>query len=86
MFSQLSSLKKIAQVFLSFKTESQMIDFLQGLFTPKELEQLPIRLEIVKRLKQGQSQRQIAQDLKIGIATVTRGALEIKKGRFKNVK
>jgi len=86
MAGQLSSLKKIAQVFLSLKTESQMTDFLKGLFTPQELEQLPIRLEIVKRLKQGQSQRQIAQDLKIGIATVTRGALEIKKGRFKNVK
>lgn len=63
-----------------------MIDFLKGLLTPQELDQLPVRVELIKKLKQGQSQRQIAQELNVGIATVTRGAHEIKKGRFKNVK
>jgi len=80
------SLKKLTQIFLSIKTEDQMIDFLKGLLTPQELDQLPVRVELIKKLKQGQSQRQIAQELNVGIATVTRGAHEIKKGRFKNVK
>lgn len=85
MIHRSPSLRKLAQVFLSIKTESQMIDFLKGLLTPQELDQLLVRIEVIKRLKQGQSQRLIAQELKIGIATVTRGAHEIKIGRFKNV-
>jgi TrpR family trp operon transcriptional repressor len=36
-------------------------------------------------LKKGVPQRNIAQQLGVGIATVTRGAREIKMGRFKDV-
>ena len=62
-----------------------MEDFLKGILTPQEIEQLSLRLEIVKRLKRGEPQRKIAEDLKVGIATVTRGSRELKKGRFKYV-
>lgn len=57
-----------------------------GILTPQEQEQLPKRLEIIKRLKKGQSQWQIAADLKVGVATVTRGSKELQKGRFEYVK
>jgi len=42
------------------------------------------RWQIVKRLAKGEPQRTISRDLKIGIATVTRGsrALSDKKGGF----
>jgi len=62
-----------------------MLFFLKGLLTPQELEQLPVRLKIVKMLKQGMPHRKIAEELGIGIATVVRGARELKLGRFKNV-
>ena len=62
------------------------VDFLTGILTPKELEQVIKRLQIIKKIKKGMSQRKIAEELDVGIATVTRGSREIRKGRFKYVK
>lgn len=44
------------------------------LFTPAELNEFAARWQIIKRLTRGESQRKIAQDLHVGIATVVRGA------------
>jgi TrpR family trp operon transcriptional repressor len=76
---------ELVKVLLKIKNQKEMIDFLQGILTPKELEEIPKRLAIVKMLKKGIPQKQIAEKLKVGIATVTRGSNEIKKGRFKNI-
>lgn len=70
---------------LSIKTRKEMFEFLLGIFTPQELEEIPTRLQIVKRLKQGMSQHRIAKELHVGVATVTRGSKEIQKGRFSNI-
>ncbi len=70
---------------LRIQTREEMESFLTGILTPGELEQVSKRLEIVRRLKFGDKQRQIAQDLEIGVATVTRGSRELQLGRFKNV-
>jgi TrpR family transcriptional regulator, trp operon repressor len=80
------TINQLIETILSLKTKDQMENLLLGILTPQELEQLPVRLEVVKRLKKGDPQRKIADDLGVGIATVTRGATEIKKGRFKDVK
>ncbi len=52
-------------------------DFLLDLLTPAEYEEIVTRWQIVKRLAKGEPQRTIARDLKIGIATVTRGSREL---------
>lgn len=78
-------LKDLIQVFLSLKSEKEMEDFLLGILTSKELEEIPTRLQIVKMLKKGIPQHEIAEKLGVGIATVTRGSAELKKGRFKQV-
>lgn len=70
---------------LTIKTKADMEDFLRGILTPKEIEEIPTRLEIVKMLKAGTAQHHIAEELGIGVATVTRGSKEIQKGRFKVV-
>lgn len=70
---------------LKYRTRGKMYDFLQGILTPKELVEVPKRLAIVNMLKKGIAHHEIAQTLGVGIATVTRGASEIKKGRFKYV-
>lgn len=70
---------------LKIKTEEGMEDFLLGILTPKELEEIPRRLEIVKMLKEGIPQHEIAESLGVGVATVTRGSRELRKGRFKVV-
>ena len=80
------TINQLIETILSLKTKDQMENLLLGILTPQELEQLPVRLEVVKRLKKGDPQRKIADDLGVGIATVTRGATEIKKGGFKDVK
>lgn len=79
-------LKELISKILEIKTESEMKEFLQGILTPKELEEIPTRLQIVKMLKAGVAQHEIAQKLGIGVATVTRGSKEIQKGRFENIK
>ncbi len=62
-----------------------MQNLLEGLLTPSETEEIATRLEIVKLLKQGMGQHAIAKKLNIGVATVSRGAKEIKEGKFKYV-
>ena len=76
---------QLLQAFLDAKDAESLQEFLLGLFTPQELEQLNQRIEIVGLLKQGMPQREIADTLGVGIATVTRGAREIKMGRFENI-
>ncbi len=79
------SLDGLVKTLLEINRKGEMRDFLYGILTPYELQEIPRRLEIVKLLKHGVSQHKIAHDLGVGVATVTRGSKEIQKGRFKNV-
>lgn len=78
-------LKQLAKVIAKLDNEEKVINFLQAILTPSELEDIVNRLRIVKKLKNGHAQRQIADDLGVGIATVTRGSKELQKGNFRNV-
>lgn len=81
-----SRLNELLDVFLKIKSKKELMNFLEGILTPKELEEIPMRLQIVRMLKKGVPQHKIAETLGIGIATVTRGSKEIQKGNFKYVK
>jgi TrpR family transcriptional regulator, trp operon repressor len=76
---------QLANAIRELSSDSELIDFLEGILTHGELIDIGQRLQIVKKLKQGIPQRVISEDLGVGIATVTRGSKEIQKGRFKNV-
>lgn len=78
-------MNQLLSAFESIKNRKDLRDLLLGLFTPQELVELETRLQIVKRLKAGIPQHKIAQDLKVGVATVTRGSMELQKGRFQNI-
>lgn len=78
-------LDELIEYLLMIDSKSEMENFLRGLLTEKELEELPQRVQIVKMLKKGKPQRAIAEELGIGIATITRGSTEIKKGRFRSI-
>lgn len=78
--------EELLSTFLKITSKKELENFLEGILTPKELEEIPMRLQIVKMLKKGKPQHQIADELGIGIATVTRGSKELQKGRFKYVK
>lgn len=69
----------------SVKSREEMLNFLEGILTPKELLEIPMRLQIVRMLKKGVPQHEIAEKLHIGIATVTRGSKELQRGNFKYI-
>ena len=75
----------LVDAFLQVKNKADMLDLLKGLLTVGELTEISRRLEVVKLLKGGVSQREITEKLKVGIATVTRGSKEIKQGRFSKI-
>ena len=79
-------LSELIAEFLKIKDKKVMKNFLMGLFTQQELEEIQTRVQIVKMLKKGVPQHEIAKKLGIGVATVTRGSNEIKRGRFINIK
>ena len=63
---------------LAQDTVEQMEEALQGLLTSSELLDVANRLQIFEMLEQGVPQRQIAEKLGVGIATVTRGSNAMK--------
>lgn len=78
-----NELKKLIDLLVKIDSYSLMEDLLKGILTEKELKEITIRLEIVKRLKKREPHHKIAKELGIGVATVTRGSKELQKGRFK---
>jgi TrpR family trp operon transcriptional repressor len=79
----MSDFDDIVGLVYSIRDKKLLADFLVGLTTAKEREELVQRVEIIKKLVAGQPQHQIAHDLSVGIATVTRGSKELSAGRFK---
>jgi len=55
-----------------------MAHCLEQLLTPSEYEEIVKRLQIFRMLVQGVPQRKIAEQLGVGIATVSRGARALK--------
>jgi TrpR family trp operon transcriptional repressor len=52
---------------------------LKALLTPNEVKEMQHRLQIFSLLEQGVPQRDIAKQLGVGIATVTRGSRALKE-------
>lgn len=86
MDKQRKYFNELIQEFMKIKDRRIMENFLSGLLTQSELKEIPMRVQIVKKLKNSIPQQKIAEELGVGIATVTRGSNEIKKGRFINIK
>lgn len=77
--------KELIQVLLNAsKDEKLFTALIHDFLTESEESQLPVRWQIIKRLHAGETQRKIAEDLGVGIATVTRGSEELQdqKGGF----
>jgi len=81
----MNKLEALIEAFLQLKTKDQALNFLKGILTPSELEEIGMRLQIVKMLRKGVPQHKIAEKLGVGVATVTRGSRELKMGRFKYI-
>lgn len=80
--------EELVGVFEKVSQDKKLLkDFLKDILTPKEYKILVIRWQIVTQLAKGLSQRQIADNLRVSIATITRGSRELldKKGGFARV-
>jgi len=66
--------KELVHILTKIKDKRTLMKFLEDLFTPREFNDIASRIQIVKQLNKGIPQRQIAKNLGIGIATVTRGS------------
>jgi len=71
--------EELLDTLLAAKDQQALLTVLQSLLTPAELNEIPKRLQILKRLKAGEPQRRIAEELGVGIATVSRGARALKR-------
>ncbi len=66
---------------LEQKSPEEMEKALSDLLTASELDEVAKRLQIFEMLAEGVPQRQIAESLGVGIATVSRGSSVLKKHR-----
>lgn len=81
---------KLKQQFLNLITEIEQTedldDILDLLLTPKEYQEIANRVEIFKKLDEGETQRDISDELEVSIATVTRGSREMQNKPYKTQK
>ena len=76
----------LAKLFAYTNDIHNMELLLKALFTSKELKEFDNRLKIFQLLMQGKKQREISEDLNVGIATVTRGSLAFEKEKIFKIK
>ncbi|MDP4011249.1 MAG: Trp family transcriptional regulator [Candidatus Roizmanbacteria bacterium] len=81
----MSNFADLIKILVDIDSKDEMHNFMNGILTPKEKQELVQRLDIVKMLKKGIPHHEIAEKLGVGVATVTRGSKEIQMGRFKTV-
>jgi len=74
-------IKELSGVISKIDNPKLAQDFLETFLTPAELEEVAKRLQIVKLLSQGVSQRDVSAKLNVSIGTVSRGSREVKYGK-----
>ena len=73
------NLADICTVLSDIIDSDQMQEFLSEMLTPSERRDLVLRWELMRRLKKGIPQRQIAAELGISLCKITRGAKILKQ-------
>lgn len=61
------------------KDRNLLADFMKEILTPREFDNIGVRWQIVERIAKGEHHQAIAEDLHLGVATVTRGSREMRK-------
>ncbi|MEE4252637.1 MAG: Trp family transcriptional regulator [Desulfuromusa sp.] len=78
MSANIKHINYLVNHLLSQESPAELEKALRDLLTPNELIDVANRLQIFEMLEQGIPQRQIADKLGVGIATVTRGSNTLK--------
>ena len=70
---------EIAKTLACINDRQILADFFRSLLTERETHDISSRWELVKKLEEGYSQRQIASQLGLSLCKITRGSRELKK-------
>ena len=79
MDTNIKYLEHLVNHLLAQSSPQEMERALTDLLTASELDEVVKRLQIFEMLAEGVTQRQIAENLGVGIATVSRGSNVLKK-------
>jgi Trp operon repressor len=82
MNTRKQSRKELVRLLCSISDPREMEAALEAILTHKEFEEIENRLRIFRLLELDVPQREIAAQLNVGIATVTRGANALRNSRF----
>ncbi len=80
------TINTLAKLLKAQPTQADIEDLLEGLLTPKELEEIEKRVKIIQMMKAGVPHLEIAQKLNVGITTVSRGSRQLQRGSFSQIK
>lgn len=72
--------KELINLIQSSRDKGEIDELLTTLLAPSEYEELAKRWQIVKKLIEGVTQREIKKGLNVSTATITRGSREIQYG------
>ncbi|MCL1928874.1 MAG: trp operon repressor [Treponema sp.] len=72
-------LKELCRVLAVAKDSELLESFFNCLLTPAETADIASRWALVKNLREGKSQREIAKNLGVSLCKITRGSRELKK-------
>jgi Trp operon repressor len=75
-------IRGIAKVLLLTRSENELARLIDDLLTPSEVNKVHERIRIIDCYQQGFSQRETKRKTKAAIATITRGAVLVKKPGF----
>lgn len=77
--SNLSGISCLVATLCQVSDPEKMEAFLREILTPAEFHDLALRWELMQRLQEGQTQRQIAAELGVSLCKITRGARILKQ-------
>jgi len=66
--------RKLSRILSSCSNSDEQVTLLQGLLTPKELDEIMERWELMIRLQKGMPQRAISEELGISLGKIARGS------------
>ncbi len=72
-------LDELVTALASVSDKRLILEFLESILTPSELEEIPKRWALVRLIDEGWSQRRIAAELGLSLCKITRGSRELKK-------
>ena len=79
-------LKELLGIIAKTDDPKELQDFFEELFTPRELQDLGLRWQLLKELFQGETQRAIASRHRISLCKITRGSKILKKENSASLK